>query len=327
MKKVFALSLALLLICLASLVTIHPVQAGISGTPTWVKPAWVWKNVQDPFLGTFSVAYIAGSKWNLNVWIYNDATNSTDAFIEEKEKMSARIYRIAVWFDWNRFYNTTLDVTMKYGEIRLFTINGTTEETSIASNLFTHNYKIYVEYRISYQKGGTITQEKTWATNEVSGFAVLSQQQYDSALADVNFWSYYFDVDDFCLSYAESSVLMYQGNYEAGVALNYYRRGEFSDALQHYNNASSLVDRALSSYKSKRATYEANTGTSMLDRSIDRYLAETEYLRANATVATTMARAAAIATMVNSFAFMFFGLGFIVFGVAAIFYAHRRKQI
>ncbi len=60
--------------------------------------------------------------------------------------MDARVYSIAVWFDWNKFYNTTLDVTVKYGENYLFTINGTTEQISIASNLFTHSYKVYVEF-------------------------------------------------------------------------------------------------------------------------------------------------------------------------------------
>lgn len=277
-------------------------QADINSV-TWIKPAW--KDKWDSFLGYVYVAYVEGSTWTLNIRVDNYELNST------LYPMDARVYSIAVWFDWNKFYNTTLDVTVKYGENYLFTINGTTEQISIASNLFTHSYKVYVEF----EDVKNATEKGTWyypKSGTLSGFAVLSQEQYDSALARENFWNFYYRVSPYVGVYAESLSLGVQAEKESDMADMYYEHGEFSSALEHYNTASNLLDQSFTVYTSKKSEYDdLNLNSTKAD--LDKKLAETEAIKATAT-----------ATLINSFAFMFFGLGFIIFGVAAILYARRK---
>jgi hypothetical protein len=321
MKKILATSLVVLLIGLVSLSAIRPAQAGITGTPTWIKPAWKDRTgvSKDPFLGDVNVAYIAGSKWILNIWVHNDATNMTHAPPPaSNEKMDAMVYRIAVWFDWNKFYNTTLDVTLKYDTDYLFTVNGTMEQTAIASNLFTHSYKVYVEYEITYQAGGgTITAKKTWEPYSGSGFAVISQDQYSSADASKNYTDFEDMVDGYVDDYAESYNLYIQAEREAKMGAMSYSGGEFSSALQHYNTALDLLNQSWTKYTTIKAEDDSVT--------LDKKQAELDAIKANTTATLVHANAVATATVINAVAFAFFGIGFIFFGIAAIFYARRPK--
>jgi hypothetical protein len=310
MKKTLAALLVLLLIGLVSLSTIHPAQADINSV-TWIKPAW--KGITDNFLGDVSVAYVEGSTWTLNIRVDNYELNST------WHHMDARVYRIAVWFDWNKFYNTTLDVTVKYSENYLFTISGTTEQTSIASNLFTHSYKVYAEF----EDVKNATEKRTWGPTSGDQFAVLSQEQYDSPLARENFWNSYYRVSSYVNAYAESLSLRVQAEKESDMADMYYEHGEFSSAVEHYNTASNLLDQSFTAYTSRKSEYDdLNLNSTKAD--LDKKLAETEAIKANATATETLASATATATLISSFGFVFFGLGFIIFGVAAMMYARRK---
>jgi len=323
MKKILPTSLVVLLIGLVSLSAIRPAQAGITGTPTWIKPVWKDRTgvSKDLFLGDVKVAYIAGSKWILNIWVHNDATNMTHAPPPppaSNEKMDARVYRIAVWFDWNKFYNTTLDVTLKYDTDYLFTVNGTMEQTSIASNLFTHSYKVYVEYEITYQAGGgTVTEKKTWGPYSGSDFAVISQDQYSSSDASKNYADFEDMVDDYVDNYAESYNLYIQAEREAKMGAMSYGGGEFSSALQHYNNALNLLTQSWTKYTTIKAEDDSVT--------LDKKQAELDAMKANTTATLIHANAVATATVINAVAFAFFGIGFIFFGIATIFYARRPK--
>jgi hypothetical protein len=309
MKKIIATSLGLLLAILISALTIRPIHAGITPPITWIKPVRI--PTPDPFLGTVSVAYIAGSTWIVNVRVTNDATNGTDP-------MDARVYRIAVWFDWNRFYNTTVNVLIKNGDTYLFTVNGTMESTSIASNLFTHSYKVYVEYEITYQSGGgTVTQKKTWGPSTGSNFAVLSQQQYDSVRASLNYDEFEDEVDGYVDDYAESFSLYVQAEREAEMGDTSYLEGEFSSALLHYNTALDLLDQSWTKYTTIKAEDDSIT--------LDKKQAELDAMKANTTAILAHANAVATATVINAVAFAFFGIGFIFFGIAAIFYARKPK--
>jgi hypothetical protein len=313
MKKILATLLVVLLIGLVSLSAIRPAQAGITGAPTWIKPAWKDRTglSKDPFLGDVNVAYIAGSKWILNIWVHNDATNGTDS-------MNARVYRIAVWFDWNKFYNTTLDVTLKYDTDYLFTVNGTMEQTAIASNLFTHSYKVYVEYEITYQAGGgTITAKKTWGPYSGSGFAVISQEQYNAVQASLNYTDFKARVASYVDDYAESHSLYIQAERETKMGDISYIGGEFSSALQHYNNALDLLTQSWTKY----TTIKAEDDSIILDKK----QAELDAIKANTTATLVDANAVATATVINAVALAFFGIGFIFFGIAAICYARRPK--
>jgi len=313
MKKALAISLVVLVV-LVSTSNFSQVQAKIDGAPVWIKPAWTDK-INDPyFRANVPIAYIAGSTWTLNVKVLNDATNGTDP-------MNARVYRIAVWFDWNKFYNTTVNVNIKYGDTYLFTFSNVTEQTSVASNLFMHSYKVYVEYEITYMHaGGTITEKKTWTwptTGYGTGFAVISQDQYSSANASKNYADFEDMVDDYVDNYAESYNLYIQAEREAKIGTMSYTGGEFSSALQHYNTALGLLTQSWTKY----TTIKAEDDSVILDKK----QAELDAIKANTTATLVHANAVATATVINAVAFAFFGIGFIFFGIAAIFYARRPK--
>jgi hypothetical protein len=309
MKKTLSAPLVLLLIGLISMTTIRQAQAGIDSI-TWILPAW--RNKSDSYFGTtVAYAYVAGSTWTMNVMVNSDATNGTN-------DMDARVLRIAVWFEWNKFYNTTLDVTIKHGDTYLFTINGTTEQTTIASNLFLHSYKVYVEYEINYLKdGAAVTERRTWGPLSYGGFAVLSQDQYDAEQASKNYEDLKNAVSTYVDDYAESNNLFIQAKMKARMAETAYTGGDFSGALEHYNNASSLLEQAFAVYTSKDTAYEK--------ADLDMEQAQVNAVQANATARLIEANGLATAMMINAAGFAFFGLGFIFFGLAAIYYARRPR--
>lgn len=312
MKKILATSLILLMI-LVSMSTIRNAKADIESI-AWIKPAWKDKigANRDPFLGDVSVAYITNTTWKLNVKVKNDATNGT-------HNMDARVYRISVWFDWNKFYNTTVNVNIRYGETYLFTVNNTTEQTSIASNLFTHSYTVQVEYEITFKKDTITTiQRKTWGPKSYTGFAVLSTEQYNSADASKNYADFEDMVDDKVEDYAESYDLYVQAESEAKLGETAYKGGEFSSALQYYNNALNLLTQSWMKYTIIKEQYD--------DITLDTENAELDALKANTTAILVHANALATATIINAVGFAFFGIGFIFFGIAAIFYARRPKS-
>ena len=310
MRKILAISLVLLIV-LVSMSNVRIAQADIEDV-TWIKPAW--KNiVNDPYFGVnVPIAYITGSTWILNVKVKNDATNSTGAH------MTARVYRIAVWFDWNKFYNTTLNVSIKYDDTYLFTVSNVTEQTSIASNLFLHSYKVYVEYEITYESGGgTIIEKMTWGPKSYSGYAVLSPEQYNSAEASKNYADFKDMVKDYVDDYAESHDLYIQTEREAKEGATSYSKGEFSSALEHYNTSLSLLTQSWMRY----TTIKAEDDSIKLDMK----QAELDAMKANTTATLVQANAVATATVINAVGFAFFGIGFIFFGIAAIFYARKPK--
>ena len=311
MKKILVASLVLLVL-LVSVSNLSQVQAKIDGAPVWIKPMWKDKLNDSYFRVDVPIAYVAGSTWTLNVKVLNDATNSTGYHLD------ARVYRIAVWFDWNKFYNATVNVNMKYGDTYLFTVSNVTEQTSIASNLFLHSYKVYVEYEITYESGGgTIIEKMTWGPKSYSGYAVLSPEQYNSAEASKNYADFKDMVKDYVDDYAESHDLYIQTEREAKEGATSYSKGEFSSALEHYNTSLSLLTQSWMRY----TTIKAEDDSIKLDMK----QAELDAMKANTTATLVQANAVATATVINAVGFAFFGIGFIFFGIAAIFYARRPK--
>jgi len=324
MKKTFAIVIALALACLALSSAIKPANASVSSIE-WIGATW--KDYTDSYLGYVSVGYLAGATWKLNVWVSNDAWNGT-------QSMDARVYRVAVWFDWNKLYNTTFDVTMKYGTSRLFTVEGTMESTSVASNLYKHKYKIYVEYEITYQKtGSTVIEKKTWPypVDYGTDFAVIAQDQYDAKGAKDKYTNYYSSIASYVDDFTQSWSLLVQAQQEANIASGYYNQGDFSSALSHYNNAWSYLNQSFTAYTATAMEYD-EIDLNETKAELDKLLAEIEAIRANATA--TLAEGEAVKTLangqsqsfiINAVGFVFFGIGFIIIGVATVIYAKKPK--
>ncbi|MEM2104928.1 MAG: hypothetical protein QXV21_00425 [Candidatus Bathyarchaeia archaeon] len=319
MKKSYAAIISLVIIMCISFAA--PASAGITSL-TWIKP--VWKNKTglnaDPFLGDVSVAYIENTTWILNIWVRNTERNATN------DPVDIAVKKIAVWFDWNKFYNTTIsDILIKYNSDYLFTINGTTELTTIASNLFTHRYRIYVEFEYTTMSGGLpVTVKGTW-TYDGDRFAVLTQAQYDASQAS---WEYSFlkgTVSTYVDDYAESYSLYVQAETEANTALYCYTQGDFNASLQHYQAAIDLIKQAWTVYIGIKTEYDQNR-LNKDKADADKLQAEANAINANATARLIEANALAQAMVINAVALAIFGLGFMFFGLAAIVYAWKKPK-
>lgn len=323
MKKKLAISLLLLLIGFVPLTIIRPASASIDDI-SWVAPRW--RGVYDDFLGYVDVAYISGSTWTLNVYVSDFEYNATF------DQMDAKVTNIAVWFDWNKFYNTTENVVIKFGTSYLFTITGTTESTTLASNLFTHNWKVYVDFEISFMSGGaSTTQKKTWGPWNGDDFAVLSQAQYDAWLAEGNYWNFYNEVYYLLDNYADSNELFIRAQAEANKGMMQYGQGDFSDALTSLNGAWDMLNQSFAIYTTHEMDYDT-IYQGMTQADLDKQLAEINAINANATATQNIGDAAKIvangqsqAMMINAVGFVFFGLGFIIFGIGAVFWARKPK--
>jgi hypothetical protein len=242
------------------------------------------------------------------------------------DTLDAVVYRLAVWFDWNTFYNTTIDpaVTVEYGTQDLFTISGTMENTNVASNLFTHDYAIYVEFRVSYQDAGTtVTENRTWSTTGTR-FAVLSQDQLNAVQSSQTYSDFKTLINPFVTAYADSLNLLFQAEQERRAGTSSYAMGDFSGSAQHYNNGVNLLNQSWMTYTSKEATLDSID----LDKAraeLDMMQAQISAVQANASAIMAQANGLANATLVNAIGFAFFGLGFIVFGIAAVVFARRPR--
>ncbi|MEM3695200.1 MAG: hypothetical protein QXJ11_04500 [Candidatus Bathyarchaeia archaeon] len=318
MKKSHIAIISLAMLCISF---VAPVSAGITSPPTWIKP--VWKNKTglsaDPFLGDVSVAYIENTTWTLNIWVKNTERNATG------HPVDITVKNIAVWFDWNKFYNTTINVLIKFNDEYLFTVSNTTESTTIASNFFTHRYRIYIEFEYTTVSGGVPATIKGSWTYDGDRFAVLTQAQFNASQAS---WEYSFlknTVSTYVASYAESYSLYVQAETEANTALYYYTQGEFNASLQHYQTAINLIKQAWTVYVGIKAEYDENK-LNKDKAEANKLQAEANALNANATARLIEANALAQAMVINAVALAIFGLGFMFFGIAAIVYAWRKPK-
>ncbi len=302
MKNKIAVSLAALLVIAVSLSSIHNANANITAIQ-WMTPAW--KDVDDSLLGHVNEGYVAGTPWTLMVRVHGDATNGTNP-------LPANITNIAVWFDWGLFYNTSVSVSLNSGDDYIFLVSKNTEQTTLASNLFTHAYKVYVDYTINYLvDGAAATKSQTWGPITGSGFAVLSQDQYNAQQAIETYGQLQGLVQNRVDNFAQSDSLYVQAQTTFATGQLLYRQGNFTSALQSFNSAQNLLTQAWNSYVSTQSAYDAsNLNTA----------------NANATATLITAQALANAMMINAVAFILFGFGFMLFGAAAIFYARRPKQ-
>jgi len=309
MKKSYvAIVISLTMILCISFVA--PASAGIVGSPDWINP--VWENRSDPFLGSVDIAYIENTTWTFRVWVRNTVTNTTG------HPMDITVKNIAVWFDWNKFYNSTPNVLIKYNDEYLFIISNTTESTTTASNLFTHRYRIYIEYEYTTVSGGTPAIIKGSWRYDGDRFAVLTQTQFNAAQAA---WEYSLLKDyvrTYVDDYAESFSLYIQAEMEANKALLHYMQGAFSASLQSYQTAIDLINQAWTVYVGIKAEYDQNK--------LNKEKAEIDAINANNTARLIEANALAQSMIINAVALAIFGLGFMFFGVAAIVYAWRKPK-
>jgi len=325
MRKTLVLSLLLLLIGFVPLSVIHPAKAYISSSQ-WGAPTWT--DTYDPFNNYVSVGYVSGSTWTLNLNVYNSEYNGS-------VYVNVKVVTVAVWFDWNTWYNTSRSDVINAETNYVLTVTNTTAQSPTpATNLFTHSYRIYVIVQQMYQSsGGAAFKTVTWGPDSGSEFAVIPQIEYSAYLAENKYYNLYDSIPtSYLRSYADSFNLFEMAETNLETGLMYYGIGNFSSAISSFNTAYSMLNQSFALYTGQEKQYNAldlnqtKADLNLQLAQINQVNANASYYTAQGDAAKTLANGQSSALMINSVGFLFFGLGFIVFGMAAVSYARKPKS-
>lgn len=232
MRRLKIILLATMMMGFALLSTANFAHASITGH-NWFGA--VIKDQTDSFLGYVSAGYRAGSSARLVVNVNNHLTNR-----------QMNISAVKVWFDWGINYTSTeANITNVYviptGTSHLFTVTFTVPDTTIASNLVKHSYKIYVE-----DVNATSGSKKQLNSNgplDGSNFAVLSDAQA-TAIETNREIDKYSGYGMFITAKGRELSLIASGTRNLGY--NAYQRGDFSGAAANYQEALKLYQYAWS---------------------------------------------------------------------------------
>jgi hypothetical protein len=237
-KSIIVLStLALLLIVAFARL---PAQGSIESVH-WIAP--LVNDEHDGYYGAYVAGYQAGSTAEFIISVTNDLYSG-----------SMNVSAIKIWFDWgvnytdnNPTYNASSPVAIESGLLRVFAVSFDLPDNTVASNLVTHNYRIYVEDVNS--TGGLIHHYTYYG----SDFAVFSSAQANAwnLMKQIDQYNFY---TTFLTSQAKQQLL------QAQIALNLgdaaYDDGDFGGAVSYYTNASSLIQNAYSSEYDKSLQFE-----------------------------------------------------------------------
>jgi len=235
MKKPFLLVTVLLLSALASVSMISNVGAD---SIQW----WRWSGAAftgfDAFYAEDIVAFKEGTSAVLFVSVKNDYSPTK----------SINVSAVKVGFDWGTNYTSTqasqvTPVVMQPDEIRVFTISFTVPNASDVSNLYLHDYKIYVEHI-----NATTGLKKivgTWVKYSYTVdyfFAIYSTDQAQAReMSQI--------ISGMSMpSFNSTSAKLYwnKATNETTLGGILYNQGDFAGAKSHYATAMSLRNQAFS---------------------------------------------------------------------------------
>ncbi len=331
MRRAILAVLALALAVTLSTPLIHPAKAYIS--------TYDWKgqyHIYDPYWSSYSVeVFEEGTNATLTVTLYNDWW-----WVDH-----VNISAVIVNMDWGMNYSSTEvneanPYSMPDYTYRTFTVAFTVPPVSVASNLFTHGWTIYVEH-VNATTGPKYTM--LWDSWSGSGFIVYSSAQKQAMILYDEIYTW-FNMMAWSWDSVEARNLYYEAYTEWQLAIPRHRSGHFDDALASYTSILNMLDQALSTEQAydlgwqdhsddhsqttddleiaekeaKIAGYEAEADARLIE-------ADAAMKEANATMRRADADfALAEAHMTQAYAWMIFGIGFIIFGIAACIWAFRR---
>jgi hypothetical protein len=288
MKKLTILLSLLALMAFALFAAAIPAHASIS-SHNWVDT--LLKNETDPFLGYVSAGYQTGSTANLKINIVND--------LPSNKKMN--ISAVYVSFDWGMNYSSTeanytqtLFYRLSPGMSHVFTITFTVPPTTVASNLMTHSYVIYVK---DINAGGTEIHPYSNSPISGSNFAVLSDDQV-TCIETSGEISKYSGYGVFMTAEAKELSLMASG--AKTLADNAYKKANFVVAAANYQDSLSLYQDAWGNETSIVSGFETSL-KDMIDTS-----------------------SGAINMM--GLGYVIFGLGWVFIGIGVIIYSIRKPK-
>jgi tetratricopeptide (TPR) repeat protein len=290
MRKIPMLLSAIFVVTLISMFAISPAQASIKPF-TWLPP-YIQKEEGD------FVIYRHGSTVNLIVPVENHLYPN-----------GLNVSKVIISFDWGQ--NKTLDLSadikqVGHWETEIFTVSFTASATEAVSSDWAHQYTILVEH-VNATTGPTRIVSPTWTRSWNELFVVFPTDQADAYDLSLEYGSYagIYTPDSF--SNINASQLAGQANIEGSLGSKYYERGDYAEAETQYQTALDLYSQALA------AEMEWQTTTQEAELNIN--LTESE---AN--------RAIANALLNQSYAWILFGIGFIIMGLGVLVYAYKKPQ-
>jgi len=279
-----------ILLSLSALMAFALFAAAIPAHASILSHNWVdalLKNETDSFLGYVSAGYQTGSTVNLKINVYNHLT--------AKMNVSA----VYVSFDWGIDYSSTeanitqnLIYRLSPGMSHVFTITFTVPATTVASNLMTHSYVIYVD---DVNPVGTKLHSNSPSYG--SNFAVLSGDQA-TCIETSREISKYSGYGVFMTAEAKQLSLMASG--AKTLADNAYQKGNFGVAATNYQDSLSLYQDAWGNETSIVSGFEKSL-KAMIDFS-----------------------SGAINMM--GLGYVIFGLGWVFIGIGVIIYSIRKPK-
>jgi len=295
MKKPFLIVTTLLLSTLISVSMIAKVGAN---SIQW----WSWRGYvyfgYDSFYGENVVAFKEGSTATLFVSVRND-------FAPDKP---INVSAVKVGFDWGTNYTSTQatlpsPVVMQHDEIRVFTVSFTVPNASIVSNLYLHDYKIYVEH-VNATTGAKQIVE-TWVKysyTEPYFFAVYSVDQADAReksqiISGMSMPSFNSTVAKLWWSKATNETTL------GGIL---YSQGDFAGAKEHYGTAISLRNQAISAEETTTGGIQ-DAELTLIQAQAESFKAQASYLNGLSSMWVLIGVAAVL-----------FAIGYIIRGFAAL---------
>ena len=272
------------LLALILVTSVGSANASISSW-NWIAP--LVKGDYDSFYGTTITGYQSGTAATLvvNVWNHMGIVMNVSA--------------VKVWFDWGENFTST-DVSetnihsIDPGTAHVFTVTFTIPGISVATNLVTHSYRIYVEDVNATT--GPLLQLNNNSPRSDGNFAVLSDAQAEFVGLGRELQKY--QPSPFLLT-AKGRELVQQAIGSRTEGSSAYMRGDFSGAVIEYQNALSLMKNAVSNETSTISGFE------------------------NALM--NMVNGAQNALNMMGYGYTLFGIGFLLMGIGALVYLARKS--
>ena len=324
MKRILLAALLCTLAATMLLTSVRPAIADIDSM-NWIGEFHYY----DPYWSSYSLrAFEEGTIAQLAVRVYNSWGYDLN------------VSAVIVYMDWNLNYSSTQvsdtnPSVMSPFTYRTFLITFTVPDVTVASNLYSHSYTVYVDH---INATGHAHGYDYWQVS--SGFYVYSNEQkecmrlYDEVQA---MFSTYGSSPGFSAN--EAYVMWREGYMLQQLAYNAHRYGSFTDAMTYYDDALDKMNTALGIeadydleweqywdandrawediYMAEEQAYVLN-----LEAGANATIMEADAIATNASARTTLAQAA----LTQSYAWIVFGIGFIVFGVAAVVWANKRPR-
>ena len=296
----------MLFIVLISMPTIRPAQAYVT--------QWTWL---PPYVSKVDGSYVAyrnGSTAKIVIPVYNDIVGAVNGL---------NVSKVIVSFDWGgATSNKTLDlsaspVKINWHTTSTFTVSFTADATEAVSSSWRHTYTVYVE-NVNASGVKTITLSIPWDYFGSSNrwmYVVYSTSQSNALDLQVQYNAY---ANSYPLTYftdTSAKQLAGQAQMEGTIAGNYYTSSQdYTSSNTHYQNALNLYSSAL--------TAQASYGTKVQDANLNATLTQNLLAKAEANAALV----AATAILNQSYAYMLFGIGFVIISIGLLIYLAKRPR-